>query len=180
VRFHDATASSFVPKVHGEVFTQFYAVGMSSPLYFKENDEHALALLSPVSPFLFLVNLDFPCTAHAFFPECLSNHCQGLCHTFTEICTKFDAVPLSHPSQNRIRPDTRLQIKGCKKNHHAHPSVWNVVCWLPRYAGTIICWWIALLQLLYRWQCARVCACVCVCQCVRQHSNSVMSKSILL
>jgi hypothetical protein len=38
------------------------------------------------------------CTAHAFFPEHLSNHCQCLCCTIFEICIKFDAFPLSHPS----------------------------------------------------------------------------------
>jgi hypothetical protein len=32
-----------------------------------------------------------PCTDHAFFPERLSNHCHGLRHTFSEICTTFDA-----------------------------------------------------------------------------------------
>jgi hypothetical protein len=55
------------------------------------------------------------CTAHAFFPERLSNHCQGLRHTFSEICTKSDAIPLSDASQNHARPNTRLQIKGRKK-----------------------------------------------------------------
>jgi hypothetical protein len=35
-----------------------------------------------------------PCTAHAFFPERLSNHCQGLRHTFSGICTKFDEYSL--------------------------------------------------------------------------------------
>jgi hypothetical protein len=69
-------------------------------------------------------------TAHAFFTERLSNHCQGLRRTFSEICTQFYAVPLSihreiasgqiHdplsvPSRNHIRPDTRLQIKGPTK-----------------------------------------------------------------
>jgi hypothetical protein len=33
-------------------------------------------------------------TAHAFFPERLSDHCQGLHHTFSGICTKFDAHSL--------------------------------------------------------------------------------------
>jgi hypothetical protein len=45
--------------------------------------------------------LDVRRTAHAFFPKRLSNHCQGFQPTFSEICTKFDAVP----SQNHIRPD---------------------------------------------------------------------------
>jgi hypothetical protein len=47
--------------------------------------------------------------AHAFFPKCLSNHCQGLCQTFSEICTTFDA---------------------------AHPAAWNFVHWFPRHANT--------------------------------------------
>jgi hypothetical protein len=42
--------------------------------------------------------------AHAFFPERLSNHCQGLRLTFSNICTKFDAVPLSDPSQKSAHP----------------------------------------------------------------------------
>jgi hypothetical protein len=63
---------------------------------------------SPVSPFSVSVSLYFPCTACAFFPERLSNHCHGLHRTFSEICTKFDVSPLSNPSRNRIRLDTRL------------------------------------------------------------------------
>jgi hypothetical protein len=46
---------------------------------------------------------------------------------------------LSDPLWYSIRPDTRLQTKGCK-NRHVHPAAWNFVHWL------------ALLQLLYRWQ----------------------------
>jgi hypothetical protein len=64
--------------------------------------------------FFSLVSLDFPCTTSAFFPERLFNHRQGSCRTFSEICTQFDAIPLSDPSINRIRPDARLQIKGHK------------------------------------------------------------------
>jgi hypothetical protein len=51
------------------------------------------------------VSLDFPCTAHAFFPERLSNHCQNvmpfLCRIHREI--------------------TSGQIKG-RKNMHLHPA----------------------------------------------------------
>jgi hypothetical protein len=53
--------------------------------------------------------------AHAFFPENLYNHSQGLCSTSSEICIKLDAHSLPDPSRNRIRPDIRLQLKGCKK-----------------------------------------------------------------
>jgi hypothetical protein len=30
-------------------------------------------------------------TAHAFFPERLADHYQGLCHIFSQIFTEFDA-----------------------------------------------------------------------------------------
>jgi hypothetical protein len=70
---------------------------------------------------LMILNMPFkhPCTAHAFFPESLSHHCQGLRLTFSEISTTFDAVPLSDPSRNRIKPDKRLPIKG--RQWSAHP-----------------------------------------------------------
>jgi hypothetical protein len=93
----------------------------------------------------------YPCTAHVFFPDRLSNHCQGVHCIFSKICTKPDAHSLSDPSRNRIRSNTRLQMKG-RNNQHFHWAAWNVVHWLPRYASTTIYRCIALLQLLYRWQ----------------------------
>jgi hypothetical protein len=83
---------------------------------------------SPASPFSVSVNLDSLYTAHAFFPERLSNYCQDLHHTFSDIYTKFAAVPLLDPLQNHIRPVTRLQIKGHKKS--AHPPSWVKFCTL--------------------------------------------------
>jgi hypothetical protein len=74
------------------------------------------------------MSLDFPSTAHAFFPERLSTNSQSLRRTFSEICTQFDAVPLSNPSRNRIRSDTRLKIKGRKKP--AHPPSCMKFCTL--------------------------------------------------
>jgi hypothetical protein len=56
-----------------------------------------LTLLLSVS-----MSLNFPCTAHAFFPEGLCNHCQGLPPTFSQICTMFDAVRFSDPLRNHI------------------------------------------------------------------------------
>jgi hypothetical protein len=56
----------------------------------------------------------------------LSNNWHGLRHTFSKICTKFDALPLSAPSRYQIRPRTRLHIKDVK-NHHFHPTTWNFV-----------------------------------------------------
>jgi hypothetical protein len=97
------------------------------------------------------VGLDFPHTAHTFLPESLSNHCQCLCSTFSEICTKFDPISLSDPSRNHTRPDIRLQIKR-SKNQHIYPAAENIVHWHSICATTIIYCWIALLQLLYRWQ----------------------------
>jgi hypothetical protein len=84
-------------------------------------------------------------------PRRLSSHFKGLRRNFSETCTKFDAYSLSDPSQNLIRPDARLQIKG-RKNQHAHPAAWYFVYWLIRYASTIIYRCIALLQLMYRWR----------------------------
>jgi hypothetical protein len=65
----------------------------------------------------------------------LSNHCQDFRRTFSDICTKSDAVPLLDPSRNRIK---RLQIKGRKKSARRPVSV-KCLHWLPRYASTNIC-----------------------------------------
>jgi hypothetical protein len=92
---------------------------INNPLDVKENDEHALDFaLQLLRIFLVCPELSMQfkhsCTAHAFFPERLSNNCQGLRCTSSEICTKFYDVPLSDPSWNRVRPDMRLEIKGRK------------------------------------------------------------------
>jgi hypothetical protein len=73
-----------------------------------------LTLLLTCVAFLVSVSSGFPPTAHAFFPQRLSNHCQGLYSNFSLICTTFYAVSLSDPSPNRIRPDTQLHITGRK------------------------------------------------------------------
>jgi hypothetical protein len=152
VRCRDATASSFVAKVRGEVFAHFQAVavkrlsimqnwlfGLPGEILCKQpawSQRSCWACYwlcsSPFSPISLSVSSDFLCTAHAFFPEHLYNHLQGLRHTFSEICTKFNAHSLSH--------------------QHVHPAAWNFVYWLPKYASTIVYPYIALLQLLHRWQ----------------------------
>jgi hypothetical protein len=128
VRCRDATASPFVAKVRGEVFPHFHVVAVqrhrsvqelqdevsvSDHLHVKANEGH-VCNFSPISSSSVFVSLDFPCTARAFFAERLSNRCQGLRRTFSEIYSKFRAVPLSDLSRYHIRPDTRLQIKGHK------------------------------------------------------------------
>jgi hypothetical protein len=91
---------------------------VNNPLDVKENDEHALnfaRLFLSQGVWIFCVRLMLSSL------ECLSNQCQGLRCTFSEICTKFDAIPLSNPSRNRIRPNMRLQIKR-RKQSHIHPA----------------------------------------------------------
>jgi hypothetical protein len=64
----------------------------------KKSYEHALDIALHLFRLSFgLGEFSFPCTAHVFFHERLPNHCQGLRHTFSETCTKVDAVPLSDP-----------------------------------------------------------------------------------
>jgi hypothetical protein len=74
--------------------------------------------------FLITVSLDILCMTHVFFPERQSNQCQGLCLTFSEICTKFDAVPIAISHQ-------QLQIKGHKKSAHP-PSCMNICTLTPK------------------------------------------------
>jgi hypothetical protein len=68
---------------------------VNNPLDVKEDDEHALDFALHLSRRCRPWSLDFPCTSHALFTEGLSNHCQCLRRTVSEICTTFDAVPLS-------------------------------------------------------------------------------------
>jgi hypothetical protein len=47
-----------------------------------------LTLLSTcLATFSVSVSLDFPCTAHALFPDRLSHYCQSLCRTSSDIFT---------------------------------------------------------------------------------------------
>jgi hypothetical protein len=85
-----------------------------------------------------------PCTAHAFCPECLSNYCQGLHRTFSEICIK--CCPHSRFLCRIHREIASQDLR--KKNQYVQPAARNFV----RYASTTIYRCIALLQLLYRWQ----------------------------
>jgi hypothetical protein len=68
-----------------------------------------LNLLFTYLTFFGLGEFMLSCMTHAFLPKIMSNHFQGLCSTFSEICTKFDDVSLSDPSQNCIMtPNKRM------------------------------------------------------------------------
>jgi hypothetical protein len=86
------------------------------------------------SPFSVSMSLEFPCTPRVFFSEHLPNHYQGPRLTFSQICTKFDDVPLSDPAENRIRSDTQLHIRG--RNKSAHPLSCVKCCALPPKIST--------------------------------------------
>jgi hypothetical protein len=89
---------------------------VNNPLDVKENYEHALDFTFHLSrTYSVSVSSDFPSTAHAFFPERSSNHCQDFLYTFSEIFAKFDAVLMYDPPRNLNRPDTRLQVIESKK-----------------------------------------------------------------
>jgi hypothetical protein len=75
---------------------------VNNPLDVKGSDEHAPDFTLRLSRHFSVfpepsMSFEHPCTVHTFFPEYLSNHYHGLCCTFSEICTKFDAVPLLDP-----------------------------------------------------------------------------------
>jgi hypothetical protein len=131
-------------KVRGEVITHFHAVtrkrhnmqnwllGLPGRILCEQYPWWLFACSwlcsSLVSPFFGLDEFGLSMYGSCFLPERLSNHWQGLHRTFSKIRTQFDAVPLSDPSWNRIRPDTRLQIKGHKKS--ACPSRCMTFCTL--------------------------------------------------
>jgi hypothetical protein len=124
VSCRDATARSFVAKFRVEIFAHFHAVVMKGhsnmrnwkfglpgrilceqSLYINENDEHALDSA-------FRLSRLFRSRWVYIFRERLlvssPNEWLIFARVSVEICTKFDAVPFSGPSRNRIRPDTRL------------------------------------------------------------------------
>jgi hypothetical protein len=89
------------------------------PLHVKQNDKHALHLSWLFrSRWVWTFSFKHPCTVHAVFPKHLSDHCQGLHHTFPNLHNIWFTltVPLSDPLQHHIRPNTRLQIKGQNKS----------------------------------------------------------------
>jgi hypothetical protein len=158
--------SSFVAKVRGDVFSCFHAVtvkrhsSMRNCLFGLPGEticyelpwyqrKWACSWIALQLSYFFSVcpepSMPFklPCTAHAFFPERISN--------FFEICTKCNAIPLSDPSRNCIRPDTPLQMKRLK-NQQFHAATCKCVHWFSRYVSSIIYNCFALLQLLHRWQ----------------------------
>jgi hypothetical protein len=109
-RCRNATVSSFVAKVRGEVFASHssmwnWLLGLPGQIFCEQSPWCQRKWIAwswlcslPVSPFPVSLSLDMPfehpCTAHAFFSEGWSNHCQGLRRTLSEICTGFGAHSL--------------------------------------------------------------------------------------
>jgi hypothetical protein len=81
----------------------------------KENYKHAHEFALHLFAFSVYPKPSMPVYGSCFLPWTLANHCQGLRHTFSKKCTKFDAHSLLDLSWNCIRSNTRLQIKGRKK-----------------------------------------------------------------
>jgi hypothetical protein len=83
------------------------------PLMSKKMMKMLLTLLFTCPAFFFFGFSKFGLSVHGscFLPQ---SRCQGLCDTSSEIFRKFDAVALTDPSQNHIRPNTQLQIKAVK------------------------------------------------------------------
>jgi hypothetical protein len=65
---------------------------VNNPLYVKRNDEHNLDIALHVYRFLGLDEFELSLYAHDFSPQRLSNHCQFLRCTISEIFTKLYAV----------------------------------------------------------------------------------------
>jgi hypothetical protein len=167
----DATVSSLATEVQEEVLAYFHAVSVerhnSMRIWMFGLPGRILCEQSPrcqrkwwvcswlcsslLSPFSISVSFDFPSTAHAFFPERLSNHLKGLRPIFPRFpqnlmhtrCRIHRQIPsgLLHDSKWKVI-----------ENQNFHPTAWNFVHWLPRYSNAIIYSCIALVQLLYRRQ----------------------------
>jgi hypothetical protein len=68
-----------------------------------------------------------PCSEHAIQTRVRrmlssSNACIIIARmsveSFSEVCRNFGTLPMFGPSRIRIRPDTRVQIKGLKRSAH--------------------------------------------------------------
>jgi hypothetical protein len=96
------------------------------------------------------ISMKHPCTAHALFPECLCNHCHGLCHNFSKIFRTFDANSLFlFLIHCRIMSGQIHNPKYNVKSQHFHPAAWNCAHCPPRCASTVIYCCIMPVQLLY-------------------------------
>jgi hypothetical protein len=169
VHFRDAAASSFVAKVWGEVFahfppitikrhssTQNWLFGLTERILYEHSPWCQTKLWacfwhcsSPVLPFPVFpepgMSHSHPCTAHAFFPEHLSTHCQGFCRIFCQVFQKIWRT---------------LAVGSIVKSRHAKYTTQNKRAekiststqLRERYASSIINSCIVLLHLFYRWQ----------------------------
>jgi hypothetical protein len=165
---HEATASSFITKVWVELFAHFHAVavkwhssmrnllfGLPGRILYEQSSwcqrkwwaSSCLALQLSRLFFLSVMNRAF----HSNTCVQLIFSSPNILSQYSTICTKFDAVPLLDPSQNHIRPDTRLQMKACKKS--AGPPSYVKFCTLtPKTCQYYHFHCTELLQLLHSWQ----------------------------
>jgi hypothetical protein len=152
MRCYDETTSSFVAKFRCEIFQQFYAVAIERHSSLASQDEFLIRkplddnekdfdlYLSRVLRSVLNRELhsNTKCTARAFSPKLLSKHCQCLHPFFPRFVQNL--------TRNRIRPESRLQIKRRKKPSH---QLYNFINWLQRYSSTVIYRCIARLQILW-------------------------------
>jgi hypothetical protein len=125
VRWCNAKVSSFVAKFQGKVFTHFHAVAVKvtvvcrihcltgceqSPWCKRKCWACSWLYTSPVSPFSVCPEPSMPFKhlhmAHAFFSECLSNHCQGLRHTFSKLHKIWNTLAVGSISSHQARHTT--------------------------------------------------------------------------
>jgi hypothetical protein len=109
VCYHDATASSSVASVQGEVFAHFHAVTVKhhsrTRNWLLDLPGQILCKQSPscqrkwwACSWLCLFRSRWVWTFHVWIMLSSPIACQGLCLTFSEICTKFNVRSLSDPS----------------------------------------------------------------------------------
>jgi hypothetical protein len=76
-----------------------------------------------LSYFFRFLSLDFAVESSCFLPRTLIWSVPESPSHFSEVWPKFDPVSSPDPLRNRIKPDTRLKIKGSKKSTPPHGGV---------------------------------------------------------
>jgi hypothetical protein len=82
---------------------------VNNPLYFKVNNEHALDFALHLPRLLGLLEFGLSVYGWCSLPPYACLIIAKVVCTYSEICTKFYAAPLSDQWRNLIRPETWLQ-----------------------------------------------------------------------